>query len=113
MPECNPNKIMQSSIFSSQFVIRPQANYCKSCALCHSITTRQSTKENLDIRSCQHYGAELCSQSSLKENFYFTDLMEITKLQAYLKHYRIYPLRGHYGNSQAEGNEVVSPNYQQ
>jgi hypothetical protein len=73
MPECNPNKIMQSSTFSSQFVIMPQANYCKSCALCHSITTRQSTKENLDIRSCQHYGVELCSQSSLKENLYITD----------------------------------------
>jgi hypothetical protein len=113
MPECNPNKIMQSLIFSSQFVIMPQANYCKLCALCHSITTKQSTKENLDIRSCQHYGAELCSQSSLKENLYFTYLMETTKLQAYLKHYRIYPLRGHYGSNQAEGNEVVSPNYQQ
>jgi hypothetical protein len=38
--------------------------------------------------------------------------MEITKLQAYLKHYRIYPLTGHYG-SKAKGNEVVSPHYQQ
>jgi hypothetical protein len=100
------------NLLISNFVIMPQANYYKSSALHQSITTRQSTKENLDIRSCQHYGAELCSQSSLKENLYITDLMEITKLQAYLKHYRIYPLTGHYG-SKAKGNEVVSPHYQQ
>ncbi len=87
----------------------PQANYCKSCALRHSITTRQSTKENLDIRSCQHYGAELCSQSSLKENLYITDLMETTKLQAYLKHYRIQPLTGEYGSSQAKGMKLCLP----
>jgi hypothetical protein len=70
----------------------PQANYCKSCAISHSITTRQSAKENLHIRSYVNTMVHNCSQSSLKENLYITDLMETTKLQAYLKYYRIYPL---------------------
>ncbi len=87
MPECNPNKIMQSSIFSSQILWScPKPTIISHVPFVVVLLLGNQQKENLDIRSCQHYGAELCSQSSVKENLYIIDLMETTKLQAYLKH---------------------------